>query len=152
MVHQPSTKLRTRSHTERRCEDSQLALDVADANAEWRTLATTRACLERGGVQRAHLLFPYRQRKETDQIAAQITDIQGQLKGVQEQNRYVQMLSAAKTNQTNRRLIVAASARDSCLKQVWDHVRKLNEWAAEAREIINGKSLPSPGQCGSLDV
>ncbi|KAH1893798.1 hypothetical protein KXW29_004899 [Aspergillus fumigatus] len=79
----------------------------------------------------------------------QITDIQGQLKGIQEQNRYVQMLSAAKTN---RRLIVTSSARDSCLKQVWAHVRKLNEWAAEAREIINGKSLPSPGQCGSLDV
>ncbi|KAH3454980.1 hypothetical protein KXV78_006925, partial [Aspergillus fumigatus] len=67
-------------------EMRQLALDVADANAEWRTLATTRACLERGGVQRAHLLFSYRQRKETDQIAAQITDIQGQLKGIQEQN------------------------------------------------------------------
>jgi hypothetical protein len=100
-----------------------------------------------GGVQRAHLLSSYRQRKETDQIAAQITDIQGQLKGIQEQNRYVQMLSAAKTNQTNqtnRRLIVASSARDSCLKQVWDHVRKLNQWAAEVREIINGKSLPCP--------
>jgi hypothetical protein len=100
--------------------------------------------MSRGGVQRAHLLSSYRQRKETDQIAAQITDIQGQLKGIQEQNRYVQMLSAAKTNQTNRRLIVAFSARDSCLKQVWDHVRKLNQWAAEVREIINGKSLPCP--------
>ncbi|KAH3455343.1 hypothetical protein KXV78_006687, partial [Aspergillus fumigatus] len=74
-----------------------------------------------------------------------ITDIQGQLKGIQEQNRYVQMLSAAKTNQTNQRLIVAAGARDSCLKQVWDHVMKLkNQWAAEVREIINGKSLPCP--------
>jgi D-alanyl-D-alanine carboxypeptidase len=106
--------------------------------------------MSRGGVQpTAHLLSSYRQRKETDQIAAQITDIQGQLKGIQEQNRYVQMLSAAKTN---RRLIVAFSARDSCLKQVWDHVRKLNQWAAEAREMINGKSLPSPAQCGPLDV
>jgi hypothetical protein len=75
-----------------------------------------------GGVQRAHLLSSYRQRKETNQIAAQITDIQGQLKGIQEQN----------------------SARDSCLKPVWDHVRKLNQWAAEVREIINGKSLPCP--------
>ncbi|GIJ84951.1 hypothetical protein Asppvi_003806 [Aspergillus pseudoviridinutans] len=70
------------------------------------------------------------QRKETDQIVAQITDIQGQLKEIREQN----------------------SARDSYLKQVWDHVRKLNQWAAEAREIINGKSLPSPDEGGSLDV
>ncbi|GIJ84959.1 hypothetical protein Asppvi_003814 [Aspergillus pseudoviridinutans] len=57
--------------------------------------------------------------------------------------------SAAKTTQ---RLIIAASARDSYLKQVWDHVRKLNQWAAEAREIINGRNSPSPGQCGSVDV
>ncbi|KAF7585592.1 hypothetical protein BBP40_010494, partial [Aspergillus hancockii] len=59
-------------------------------------------------VQRAHLLRSDRQKKESDQIAAQITDIQGQLKEIREQN----------------------SARDSFLKQVWDHVKKLNQWAA----------------------